>query len=203
MSSTSSSSVDASGDSGGPAMSEEADGPSAQDLLAFRDAAAEAPYWYTVRVDGPGTLEELAYPASVVAIGRIQSATIPEPRADPLSVFVDAPPLHHLEVIVTVDIDRIPAGRLTTDAVAVTIPVLSGGLDGLDEGRPAADRIASAAPTGTTVVLTASDAATDPHLVALGAADGRLVAFRAAMDPALASHTISSLASALAELVST
>jgi hypothetical protein len=202
-SSTGSSSVDMIGGRGEPAMTDAAGGPTEEDLLAFRDSAAAAPYWYTVRVDWPGTLDELAYQQTVVAIGRIQSAAISEPRADPLVPFVDAPPLYHLEVIIRVDIDRITAGRSTTDVVAVTIPVLSGGLEGLDRGQPAAERIASATPLGATVVLMASGDGIDPHLVALEAPDGRLVAYQSAMDVAFASHTISSLASALADLVST
>jgi hypothetical protein len=121
-------------------------------LIAFRDAAAEAPFWATVDRQPPTTLEEVCRNTRrAVAVGTVQSVRLGEPRPDGLKPYEGAPTLYHLEVVLRVTVDDVLAGGVRRGStIEALIPVSSGGIAIVsdDRSRSAADRITATAPVG-------------------------------------------------------
>ncbi len=189
--------------------------PTIADLVAFRDAAAAAPYWQTVDWTPPTTLAQVATETQGVVIGAITGAQVVDPRADPFSPYEGSPTLFHLEVAFDVTVARTVTGASPGPVVQGRLPVLTSGLDGLSIGDDAAERIASAAPVGATAVFTlqdcrgftlggglqcGGDSPVRTEIVALESSTGELVAFLQSMDPAVRPLTVASLAESLADL---
>jgi hypothetical protein len=171
--------------------------PSPAALRSFRDAAAAAPYWYTVDWQPPTTIEEIARGFSSVAIGIVHAAMIEPPRPDALQPYEGAPKLYHLDV--TLDIDTAPSPAASTGAarLQVRVPVLASGMDGLGTAQPAAEHIKNAAPIGAWGVFLVDTKSGFAQSVAFESADGPLIGYFRSMDATVASFTTASLADAL------
>jgi hypothetical protein len=169
---------------------------SAEQLSAFRDAAAAAPVF--VDRTPPTTLADLARYADSVVVGTVQSVTLGEPRADDLKPYDGAPTLYHLEVVVRVTLEDVLIGDAGGgSAVDVRIPVISSGIEGLGIGRPAGERIVATGPVGARGVFYVRDAWSEP--VAFESSSGEPVAYLASMDSEVRRFTTTTLAEALAD----
>jgi hypothetical protein len=181
-----------------PASTETNKSPfSTEQLREFRDAAADAPYWYTVRWEPPTTVDALARNADSVIVGTVQSATLDEPRADEFQVRESPLRLYDLDVVVRVSVEDVVIGDEKSGSVEVRIPVLRGGIEGLGTARPAGERIAESGPVGAKGVFVLGDAWSQP--VAFESSTGELIAFLASMDREVSHFTTTALAAALAD----
>lgn len=177
------------------------DAPSTDDLRQFREAAAAAPYWATVDWSPPTDTEEAARNAVGVIVGTVGSSHVTEPLADDLRPYEGAPTLYSLVVAMSVEVDRVVAGRLAEQVVHSRIPVVSGGMDWIDHARPEADRIVATTPIGATGVFLVRPSSTVAP-VAFESATGELVAFFESMDGAVETLTTTSLADTLRDAIS-
>jgi hypothetical protein len=166
------------------------------DLNAFRQAAADAPYWYTVDWFPPSSIEQIARGAHGVVVGRVRSARVDDPRADDLRPYEGAPTLYWFEVVVDVEVTRVASGQADGEVVQVRIPVLASGFEGLDSARPAADRIVAATPTDALGVFTIGEAGA-ARPVALMSSTGNLLGYYSSMDSAVEDLGVDQLADEL------
>lgn len=169
----------------------------AEQLRTFRDAAAEAPYWYTVRWEPPTTVADFARSADSVIVGTVQSVALDEPRADDLKPRDSPLTLYDLDVVVRVSVEYVLIGGNAGGAVDVRIPVLASGIEGLGTARPAGERIAETGPIGAKGVFVVGDSWSQP--VAFESSTGEPVAFLASMDNEVGRFTTTTLAEALAD----
>ncbi len=182
-----------------PGTSQQTPSVSAADLRKFRDAAADAPYWYTVKWFPPSSVQQAVGNTSAVVVGTVRSARVDQPRADDLIPYEGAPTLYHLEVVVDIDVTRVVAGQVEGNVVQARIPVRSGPAEGLvAAGRAAADRIIAAAPENAVGVFLISRTSGTTKPVAFQSSTGQLVAFYRSMDEAVAPLDVEWLAGELA-----
>lgn len=157
-------------------------------LIAFRDAAAAAPYWSLVDWSPPTSLPDVARHAVSARLGNVIATSVVEPRPADLVPHENVPNLYDLDVDVVL---RDQEG----DEHHVRVPVMATSGEGFPQGQHAAEVIRESVPIGAEVVLLRYERRV--LIVGMEANDGSLVAYYESLDEALATHTRETLLAAL------
>jgi hypothetical protein len=167
--------------------------PTVDALHAFRNRAADTPWWDKVNWAAPRTLDDVLVQAEGVALARIDGARSSGVLPDPTVGGID-PPVGHWtvqRVDVIVEVAVVDVGSRT-----VRLPVDTGVDPTMEDAVALAEEIAALTPAPAGAVLTLDEGG-GATFVALAADDGTLVAFHESLDPAVAGYDLDGLVAAL------